>query len=206
MFRKLSPLAGNYPDYTMMIVGSNMGVVGMTKEHYQLTLALKIPVFMVVTKVRVRARYAPRPRSLPPHIDRHLPPERAGGDDVGADEDAQGAGLDEDARHCEDPRAGRVCGEEFHIRTVRTRLPLVGAALLMPSPRSLVPIFQLSSVTGECLDVLRYFLYLLPSTKDWDALLKEPVEFFLGAHPSACCDPPNTRQTTPSRSRVWARW
>lgn len=36
----------------MMIVGSNMGVVGMTKEHYQLTLALKIPVFMVVTKVR----------------------------------------------------------------------------------------------------------------------------------------------------------
>lgn len=44
--------AGNYPDYTMMIVGSNMGVVGMTKEHYQLTLALKIPVFMVVTKVR----------------------------------------------------------------------------------------------------------------------------------------------------------
>lgn len=42
---------GNYPDYTMMIVGSNMGVVGMTKEHYQLTLALKIPVFMVVSKV-----------------------------------------------------------------------------------------------------------------------------------------------------------
>lgn len=44
----------------------------------------------------------------------------------------------------------------------------------------LVPIFQLSSVTGESLDVLRYFLYLLPSTKDWGALLKEPVEFFLG--------------------------
>lgn len=55
-------LTGNYPDYTMMIIGSNMGVVGMTKEHYQLTLALKVPVFMVVTKVRL-------PRSS---FDRHV--------------------------------------------------------------------------------------------------------------------------------------
>ena len=44
-------LTGNYPDYTMLMVGSNMGVIGMTKEHYHLTLALKVPCFIVVTKI-----------------------------------------------------------------------------------------------------------------------------------------------------------
>ena len=33
------------------MIGSNMGVIGMTKEHYQLTLALKVPCFFVITKI-----------------------------------------------------------------------------------------------------------------------------------------------------------
>ncbi len=32
-------------------VGSNAGVVGMTKEHLGLALALSVPVFVVVTKI-----------------------------------------------------------------------------------------------------------------------------------------------------------
>jgi len=35
-------LTGNFPDYCMLLVGANMGVVGMTKEHFHLTLALKV--------------------------------------------------------------------------------------------------------------------------------------------------------------------
>lgn len=32
-------------------VGSNAGVIGMTKEHLGLALALSVPVFVVVTKI-----------------------------------------------------------------------------------------------------------------------------------------------------------
>lgn len=37
----------------MMMIGSNMGVIGMTKEHYHLSLALKVPCFFVVTKIDI---------------------------------------------------------------------------------------------------------------------------------------------------------
>lgn len=32
-------------------IGSNAGIVGMTKEHLGLALALNVPVFVVVTKI-----------------------------------------------------------------------------------------------------------------------------------------------------------
>lgn len=46
-------LTGHLPDYACLIVGANMGVVGMCKEHLGVALALKIPVFFVVTKVDI---------------------------------------------------------------------------------------------------------------------------------------------------------
>lgn len=44
-------MTGHLPDFCMLIVGSNQGVVGMAKEHLGLALALSVPVFVVVTKV-----------------------------------------------------------------------------------------------------------------------------------------------------------
>ncbi|RWS24817.1 GTP-binding protein 1-like protein [Leptotrombidium deliense] len=44
-------MTGHAPDFTMLMVGANAGVVGMTKEHLGLALALSVPVFVVVTKV-----------------------------------------------------------------------------------------------------------------------------------------------------------
>ena len=44
-------LVGMVPDYSMIIVGSNMGISRMTKEHLGITLALKIPFFIVLTKI-----------------------------------------------------------------------------------------------------------------------------------------------------------
>jgi len=40
-------------DYVMLLVGSNMGILKMTKEHLGLALALKIPIITVVTKVDI---------------------------------------------------------------------------------------------------------------------------------------------------------
>ncbi|RXG52841.1 GTP-binding protein 1 [Armadillidium vulgare] len=44
-------MTGHLPDFTMLMVGANAGVVGMTKEHLGLALALNVPVFVVVTKI-----------------------------------------------------------------------------------------------------------------------------------------------------------
>ena len=44
-------MTGHAPDFGMLMVGSNAGIVGMTKEHLGLALALSVPVFVVVTKI-----------------------------------------------------------------------------------------------------------------------------------------------------------
>lgn len=46
-------LTGHLPDYACLLIGANMGVVGMCKEHLGVALALKVPVFFVVTKVDI---------------------------------------------------------------------------------------------------------------------------------------------------------
>jgi len=44
-------MTGHVPDFGMLMVGANAGIVGMTKEHLGLALALSVPVFVVVTKI-----------------------------------------------------------------------------------------------------------------------------------------------------------
>ena len=44
-------LSGLYPHYGMVVVGANMGVQRMTKEHIGIAMSLKIPIFIVVTKI-----------------------------------------------------------------------------------------------------------------------------------------------------------
>lgn len=44
-------MTGHAPDFGMLMIGANAGIVGMTKEHLGLALALNVPVFVVVTKI-----------------------------------------------------------------------------------------------------------------------------------------------------------
>ena len=46
-------LIGLIPDYSMIIVGANMGVSRMTVEHINISLALRIPFFVVITKIDI---------------------------------------------------------------------------------------------------------------------------------------------------------
>jgi len=47
----INGLTGLAPDFGCVVVGANMGIQKMTKEHIGLCLFLKIPFFIVVTKV-----------------------------------------------------------------------------------------------------------------------------------------------------------
>jgi len=44
-------LTGHLPDFCLIVVGSNAGMIGMAKEHLGLALALNLPVMCVVTKI-----------------------------------------------------------------------------------------------------------------------------------------------------------
>ena len=44
---------GMFPDFAMIIIGANMGISRMTKEHLGIALALKIPFFIVITKIDI---------------------------------------------------------------------------------------------------------------------------------------------------------
>lgn len=44
-------MTGHMPDYTMLMIGANMGIIGTTKEHLSLALSLQVPVYLVVTKI-----------------------------------------------------------------------------------------------------------------------------------------------------------
>jgi len=46
-------LTGLLPNYAMLIVSANQGVLQMTKEHLGLVVALKIPFFVVLTKIDI---------------------------------------------------------------------------------------------------------------------------------------------------------
>ena len=42
-------MTGHMPDYTMLMIGANAGVIGTTREHLSLALSLSVPVFIVVS-------------------------------------------------------------------------------------------------------------------------------------------------------------
>lgn len=47
----LKGLTGGYIDYVLLVIGANMGVSMMTKEHISIAYALQIPIIIVVTKM-----------------------------------------------------------------------------------------------------------------------------------------------------------
>ena len=48
------------PDLALVVVGANMGVQRMTREHLGIALALKVPLFVVVTKIDICPKHVRR--------------------------------------------------------------------------------------------------------------------------------------------------
>lgn len=46
-------MTGSVPDYSLILIGANMGITRMTKEHLGLSIALKIPIIIVITKIDI---------------------------------------------------------------------------------------------------------------------------------------------------------
>ena len=117
-------MTGHAPDFGMLMVGSNAGIVGMTKEHLGLALALSVPVFVVVTKIDM----------CPPNV------------------------LQETLKLLVKILKSQGCRKVPVM--VKTPDDVVLSATNFVSER-LCPIFQVSNVTGQNLDLLKNFLNLL---------------------------------------------
>jgi GTPase len=53
----LTGLNGCYIDYAMVTIGADRGLIGMTKEHLTLAIVLKIPIFIVITKMDIATEH-----------------------------------------------------------------------------------------------------------------------------------------------------
>lgn len=121
-----------------MQIGANAGIVGMTKEHLGLALALSVPVFVVVTKIDM----------CPPNV------------------------LQDNLKVLCKVLKSQGCRKVPVM--VRSPDDVVLSATNFVSQR-LCPIFQVSNVTGDNLDLLKMFLNLL--TTRMGGLDNLPAEF-----------------------------
>ncbi|XP_074551822.1 GTP binding protein 1, like isoform X2 [Halichoeres trimaculatus] len=131
-------MTGHLPDFCMLMVGSNAGIVGMTKEHLGLALALNVPVFVVVTKIDM----------CPANI------------------------LQETLKLLQRLLKSPGCRKIPVL--VQNKDDVIITACNFSSER-MCPIFQISNVTGENMDLLKMFLNLLSSRTNFNN--DEPAEF-----------------------------
>jgi len=131
-------MTGHHPDYAMLVVGANMGFIGMTKEHLGITLALKMPAMIVVTKVDM----------CPPNVLADT--------------------LAQIKRIAKAPGCRKL---PFIIRNMDD----VVVSVRNFASDKLLPIFCVSNVTGENIDLLHAFLNMAPSTHNWGEIVDAPL-------------------------------
>ncbi|XP_027024547.1 GTP-binding protein 2b isoform X3 [Tachysurus fulvidraco] len=132
------------PDFAMLVVGANTGIAGTTREHLGLALALKVPVFVVVSKVDV----------------------------------CVGGAVQKTVRQLE--RLLKLPGCNKVPMLISNRDDAVTAAQRFAQSSSITPIFTLSSVSGENLDLLKVFFNILPplsNSKEQEELMQQLTEF-----------------------------
>lgn len=134
-------LTAHAPDFCMLVVGANMGVLRMTKEHLAITLALKVPVYIVITKIDL----------APQHV------------------------YEQTVNHLVKLLKSPGAGKKLPVM-VKGMDEVTLSAQNIVNDR-VVPIFSLSNVTGEGLDLLRAFLNLVPSRRNWREHMDKPAEF-----------------------------
>ncbi|KAG2195215.1 hypothetical protein INT46_010782 [Mucor plumbeus] len=124
-------MTGSAPEFAMLMVGANAGMIGMSKEHLGLALSLGIPVLVVITKID----------RCPAHV------------------------LEKTIKELTSILKSKSCRKIPLF--VQNNHDVVMTAQNFVSER-LCPIFQVSNVTGQGLDLVRNFLNILPSLTKYE--------------------------------------
>ncbi|KAK1773312.1 GTP-binding protein 1 [Copromyces sp. CBS 386.78] len=131
-------LLSSSPNYCLLMVAANNGLIGMSKEHLGIALALNVPIMVVITKIDI----------CPPNILEQT--------------------ITQITRILKSPGARKI------PIFIKSREECINTATQFVSQR-ICPIFQVSNVTGENLDLVRAFLNILPHHGRYDA--DAPFEF-----------------------------
>ena len=150
-------LLSSSPNYCLLMVAANNGLIGMSKygtqalwnriaqvltitprEHLGIALALNVPVMVVITKIDI----------CPPQILQQT--------------------ITQLTRILKSPGAKKI------PIFIKNRDQTIETATQFVSQR-ICPVFQVSNVTGESLDLVRTFLNILPHHGNYDA--QAPFEF-----------------------------
>ncbi|XP_062852038.1 GTP-binding protein 2 isoform X1 [Trichomycterus rosablanca] len=132
------------PDFAMLVVSANTGIVGTTREHLGLAMALKVPIFIVVSKVDLCTK----------------------------------ATVERTVRQLE--RILKQPGCNKIPLVVNSEDDAVTAAQQFAQSPSITPIFTLSSVSGDNLELLKVFFNILPplsNSKEQEELMQQLTEF-----------------------------
>lgn len=119
------------PNYCLLMVAANNGLIGMSREHLGIALALNVPVMVIVTKIDI----------CPPQILQET--------------------LSQLAKILKSPGARKI---PIFVKDMEET---INTAHQFVSQR-ICPIFQVSNVTGENLDLVRTFLNILPHRGNYD--------------------------------------
>ncbi|KAF7955590.1 hypothetical protein EAE96_004516 [Botrytis aclada] len=133
-------LLSSSPNYCLLMVAANNGLIGMSKEHLGIALALNVPVMVVITKIDI----------CPPQILEQT--------------------IKQITSILKSPGARKI------PIFIKNREECINTATQFVSKR-ICPIFQVSNVTGESLDLVRAFLNILPHHGHYDA--EAPFEFHI---------------------------
>nr|XP_019962722.1 PREDICTED: GTP-binding protein 2-like [Paralichthys olivaceus] len=132
------------PDFAMLVVSANTGIAGTTREHLGLAMALKVPIFIVVSKVDLCSRGT----------------------------------VERTVRQLERVLKQPGCNKVPMV--VSNPDDAVTAAQQFTQSTCITPIFTLSAVSGESLNLLKVFLNILPplsNSKEQEELMQQLTEF-----------------------------
>lgn len=133
-------LLSSSPNYCLLMVAANNGLIGMSKEHLGIALALNVPVMVVVTKIDI----------CPPNILEET--------------------ITQITKIMKSPGARKI------PTFIKTREECIDTATQFVSQR-ICPVFLVSNVTGENLDLVRTFLNILPHHGRYN--MDAPFEFHI---------------------------
>ena len=136
-------MVGLIPDFAMVIIGANMGISKMTKEHLGISLAIRLPFFVVMTKVDM----------------------------------VESVVTEKTVEELKALLKTNVINRKPFMVTKKEEVEMAAQAIMTDK---IVPIFLVSSVSGESIDKLTRFIYLLKTRNqenDMIGSIDDPVEF-----------------------------
>ncbi|XP_025103681.1 GTP-binding protein 2-like isoform X1 [Pomacea canaliculata] len=151
-------LTGNCPDFAMLVVSATTGIVGTTKEHLGYALALGVPVIVVVNKVDLCPKIGLQRLLKQLETILKSPGCRKIPARISNEDDAISVASSLDTNRC-----------QTVVKTVNLALPF-----------RITPIFTVSCVTGQNLDLILKFLHVLPpqhSHSERERLAQDLTEF-----------------------------